>query len=39
MEYIKQVMNYKKVFLENNGSFDGCSGLEECEAYEEWIDL
>lgn len=39
MEYKEQVMNYRKVFLENNESFDGCSGLEECETYEEWIDF
>lgn len=39
MEYKAQVMNYRKVFLEGNESFDGCSGLEECETYEEWIDF
>ena len=39
MEYKEQVMNYRKIFLENNESFDGCSGLEECEAYEEWLDF
>ena len=39
MEYKEQVMNYRKVFLENDESFDGCSGLEECETYEEWIDF
>ncbi len=39
MEYKEQVMNYRKVFLENNESFDGCSGIEECETYEEWIDF
>lgn len=39
IEYKEQVMNYRKVFLESNESFDGCSGLEECETYEEWIDF
>ncbi len=39
MEYKEQVMNYRKVFLENNESFDGCAGLEECNTYEEWIDF
>lgn len=39
IEYKEQVMNYRKVFLENNESFDGCAGLEECETYEEWIDF
>ena len=24
-------MEYRKIFLENNESFDGCSGLEECD--------
>ena len=27
MEYEEQVMNYKKAFIENNDSFDGCAGL------------
>lgn len=39
MEYKEQVMNYRKIFLENNESFDGCSGLEDCETYEEWINF
>ena len=38
-EYKEQVMNYRKVFLNNNESFDGCAGLEECNTYEEWIDF
>ena len=38
-EYGEQVMNYKKVFLENGESFDGCAGLEDCDTYEEWIDF
>ncbi len=39
MEYKEQVMNCKKIFLENNEEFSGCSGLEECETYEEWLDF
>ena len=39
VEYKEQVMQYRKTFLENNESFDGCAGLEECETYEEWIDF
>ena len=38
-EYKEQVMNYRKIFLENEESFDGCAGLEECNTYEEWIDF
>ena len=38
-EYGEHVMNYKKVFLENDESFDGCAGLEDCDTYEEWIDF
>ncbi len=38
-EYKYQVMEYKKIFLENEESFDGCAGLEDCETYEEWIDF
>ena len=38
-EYKEQVINYRKVFLNNNESFDGCAGLEECNTYEEWIDF
>ena len=39
LEYKEQVMNYRNQFLENNQSFDGCAGLEDCETYEEWIDF
>lgn len=39
MEYKEQVMNYRKVFLDNQESFDGCAGLEECNTYEEWMDF
>ena len=38
-EYREQVMNYRKVFLDNNESFDGCAGLEDCNTFEEWIDF
>lgn len=38
-EYKDQVMECKKVFLENNETFAGCSGLEEVNSYEEWIDF
>ncbi len=38
-EYKDQVMEYRKIFLENEESFDGCAGLEECNTYEEWIDF
>ena len=38
-EYKEQVMEYRKIFLENKESFDGCAGLEECETYEEWTDF
>ena len=38
-EYKDQVMEYRRIFLENGESFDGCAGLEECETYEEWIDF
>lgn len=36
-EYEKQVMEYKKEFLKNNSSFDGCAGLEEVKNYDEWL--
>ncbi len=38
-DYKEQVMNYRRVFLENNESFDGCAGLEDCNTFEEWIDF
>lgn len=38
-EYKDQVMEYRRIFLENNESFDGCAGLKECKTYEEWIDF
>ena len=39
MEYENQVMNYKKAFIENNDSFDGCAGLEDVNTYEEWLNF
>ena len=39
MEYKDQVMNYRKVFIEQEESFDGCAGLENCNTYEEWLDF
>ena len=38
-EYKDQVMKYRKIFLENEESFDGCAGLEECNTYEEWLNF
>lgn len=38
-EYAEQVMNYKRDFLENQDSFDGCAGLEDCETFEEWANF
>ena len=39
MEYENQVMEYRRIFLENDEPFDGCSDLNECNTYEEWIDF
>lgn len=38
-EFKNQVMEYRKIFLENNVPFDGCAGLEDCNTYEEWLDF
>ena len=38
-DYEEQVMNYKNAFIKNGDSFDGCSGLEECETYEMWLNF
>ena len=38
-EYKEQVMECRKIFLENNETFAGCSRLEEINSYEEWIDF
>ena len=37
-EFKDQVMEYRKIFLENEESFGGYAGLEECNTYEEWSD-
>ena len=39
MENKEQVMNLRKDFLEKGEEFHGCSGLEECENYEDWLDF
>ena len=39
LEYKEQVMNLKNILLNNDEHFDGCSGLEECETYEEWLNF
>lgn len=38
-EYVEQVMKFRKEFLEAGEAFHGCSGLEECENYEDWLDF
>lgn len=38
-EYENQVMECRKIFLENNETFAGCAGLEEVNSYQEWIDF
>lgn len=38
-EYEDQVMNYKKIFEDNDQSFDGCAGLEDVHSYKEWLDF
>lgn len=38
-EYKEQVMEYRKVFLENNENLSGCAELEDVNSYEEWIDF
>ena len=39
LEYKEQVMEYRKIFLENNEKLSGCAELENVETYEEWIDF
>lgn len=39
LEYKEQVMEYRKVFLENNEKLSGCAELEDVTSYEEWIDF
>ncbi len=38
-EYKEQVMNYKKVFIENGENLSGCALLENVESFDEWIDF
>lgn len=38
LDYKEQVMEIRRIFLENKEDFSGCAGLEDCETYEEWID-
>lgn len=38
-EHAAQVMAYKRAMEENGDSFDGCSGLETCGSYEEWLEF
>ena len=35
----EQVMAFKVEMLEHADSFDGCSGLNEVDTYEEWLDF
>ena len=37
--YKEQVMAFKAEMLEHADSFDGCSGLNEVDTYEEWLDF
>jgi len=39
LEYKQQVMEYRKIFLENNENLSGCAELEDVSSYEEWIDF
>lgn len=39
LEYKEQVMEYRKIFLENNENLSGCAELEDVKTYEEWIDF
>lgn len=38
-EYKEQVMNFRKILLEEGETFDGCAGLEDVNTFEEWIDF
>lgn len=38
-QYAEQVMRYKKEMDANQDSFDGCAGLEDVDAFSEWIDF
>ena len=37
LEYKKQVMEYRRKFLENNDQLHGTARLEEVDIYEEWL--
>lgn len=39
MEYKNQVMEYRRLFLENNEELHGSAGLDEVSSYEEWLDF
>ena len=39
LEYKEQVMEYRKVFLENKENLSGCAELEDVSSYEDWIDF
>ncbi len=36
-EYEKQVMQYRKTFMERNEDLSGCALLEECLSFDEWL--
>lgn len=38
-EYAIQVMEVRKILLDNKEAFHGCAGLETVEIFEEWIDF
>lgn len=37
-EYKEQILCYKKEFLENGDSMDGCGGLNLAETFEDWFE-
>lgn len=38
-KYEKQILEYKKEFLENGDSMDGTAGLRNIETFDEWYNL
>ena len=38
MEYEKQIIEYRRDFLEFGGSMDGCGSLRRFETVREWLD-
>ncbi len=36
-EYAEQIMDYRREFLENGSSMDGCGSLRKCETAEGWL--